>query len=407
MTNINHSATGEQIYYTTDNIIQVPDYPIIPSIAGDGIGAEVTSAMKQVVDAAVVGAWGTRRKIIWCEIPAGSDGLAKTGSVLPESTIESIRAHKVAIKGPLMTPVGGGFRSLNVHLRKVLDLFACVRPVRWIPGIPSPVKHPENVNMTIYRENTEDVYAGIEWESGSEEAERLISILEKEFDVNIRHKSGLGIKPMSPFASKRLIAASIDFAIANNRDSVTLVHKGNIMKYTEGAFKKWGYELAASDYSDVTIPENECQADGCPGKIIIKDRIADAMFQDVLLHPAKYSVIALPNLNGDYLSDALAAQVGGLGLAPGANIGKNTAVFEATHGTAPALAGKDIANPGSLILSAVMLLRHINWHEPATAIEQALERTIANRIVTPDLAEPMGCRAVGCAAFAEAIVKQL
>jgi isocitrate dehydrogenase len=401
-----------RIVINQDTTLTVPDDPEIPYIEGDGIGKDITPAMIKVVDAAVDKAYGGKRKIKWIEVLAGEKAFKETGNYLPEETLKTIKECVVAIKGPLTTPVGGGFRSLNVTLRQVLDLYACVRPVRWIPGTPSPVKHPEKVNMVIFRENTEDVYAGIEFESGSKEAKRLIEFLREELKKTVREDAGIGIKPISPFGSKRLVRKAIKYALENRLPSVTLVHKGNIMKYTEGAFRNWGYEVAKEEFPEVTVAEEEIPTrfpNGVPeGVVVIKDRIADAMFQWALLRPEEYSILATPNLNGDYLSDALAAQVGGLGMAPGANIGDGYAVFEATHGSAPKYAGLDKANPSSLILSAKMMLEYIGWKEAADLIWEALAKTIQSKVVTYDLARQMeGAREVKCSEFAEEIVKNI
>ncbi len=403
---------GERIGWDGQNI-QVPDRPIIPFIEGDGTGPDIWRATRRVLDAAVAKAYGGQRRIAWVEVLAGEKAFNLTGNWLPDDTVEAIQYFRVAIKGPLTTPVGGGIRSLNVTLRQVLDLYACVRPVRWIPGVPSPVKRPHDVNMVIFRENTEDVYAGIEWPSGSAEAEKLRVFIENELGKKIRPQSGIGIKPMSPFGSKRLAAKAIRYALANGRDSVTLVHKGNIMKYTEGAFRDWGYQVAKELFADVAVTEEELYStyngqlpEG--KKVIIKDRIADSMFQQVLLRPSEYAVIATPNLNGDYLSDALAAQVGGLGMAPGANMGDEHAVFEATHGTAPKYAGQDKVNPGSLILSGEMMLRHLGWREAADLLVKGLEKAVADKQVTYDLHRQMeGATLVSCSGFAEAIVARM
>ena len=401
-----------RIVINQDTTLTVPDDPEIPYIEGDGIGKDITPAMIKVVDAAVDKAYGCKRKIKWIEVLAGEKAFKDTGNYLPEETLKTIKECVVAIKGPLTTPVGGGFRSLNVTLRQVLDLYACVRPVRWIPGTPSPVKHPEKVNMVIFRENTEDVYAGIEFESGSKEAKRLIEFLREELKKTVREDAGIGLKPISPFGSKRLVRKAIKYALENRLPSVTLVHKGNIMKYTEGAFRNWGYEVAKEEFPEVTVAEEEIPTrfpNGVPvGVVVIKDRIADAMFQWALLRPEEYSILATPNLNGDYLSDALAAQVGGLGMAPGANIGDGYAVFEATHGSAPKYAGLDKANPSSLILSAKMMLEYIGWKEAANLIWEALAKTIQSKVVTYDLARQMeGAREVKCSEFAEEIVKNI
>jgi len=401
-----------RIVINQDATLTVPDDPEIPYIEGDGIGQDITPAMIKVVDAAVDKAYGGKRKIKWIEVLAGEKAFKETGNYLPEETLKTIKECVVAIKGPLTTPVGGGFRSLNVTLRQVLDLYACVRPVRWIPGTPSPVKHPEKVNMIIFRENTEDVYAGIEFESGSKEAKRLIEFLREELKKPVREDAGISIKPISPFGSKRLVRKAIKYALEHKLPSVTLVHKGNIMKYTEGAFRNWGYEVAKEEFPEVTVAEEEIPTrfpNGVPeGVVVIKDRIADAMFQWALLRPEEYSILATPNLNGDYLSDALAAQVGGLGMAPGANIGDGYAVFEATHGSAPKYAGLDKANPSSLILSAKMMLEYIGWKEAADLIWEALAKTIQSKVVTYDLARQMeGAREVKCSEFAEEVVKNI
>jgi isocitrate dehydrogenase len=410
-TSFPNPTSGERIT-VTDGHLTVPDNPSIPFIEGDGIGPDIWHATQTVVDAAVAKAYDGKRKISWYEIFAGEKANNEYGEWLPQETVERAREFKVAIKGPLTTPVGGGIRSLNVALRHLLDLFACVRPVRHIAGVPSPVKRPGDLDVVIFRENTEDVYCGIEWASGSEDANRLISILETDFGKTIRPESGIGIKPISPFGSKRLMRKAVQYAIDQSRDSVTLVHKGNIMKFTEGAFKDWGYEIAAEMFGKETITEDQIWSDfdgQLPdGKILIKDRIADAMFQQILLRPAEYSVLAMPNLNGDYLSDACAAQVGGLGMAPGANMSDDIAFFEATHGTAPKYAGQDKVNPGSLILSAVMMLQHLGWNEAADRIDAALARTIEQKTVTYDLARQMdGAKEVKCSEFGAAIVSNL
>jgi len=392
--------------------INVPDRPVIPFIEGDGIGPDIWAATQSVLDAAVRKAYDGKKEIIWYEVFAGEKANERFGEWLPKETVDRVSEFRVAIKGPLTTPVGGGIRSLNVALRHLLDLFACVRPVRHVKGVPSPVLRPGDMNMVIFRENTEDVYCGIEWASGSEEANKLIAFIENELGKTIRAESGVGIKPISPFGSKRLVRKAIRYAIDQNRDSVTMVHKGNIMKFTEGAFKDWGYDVAADEFSDLTISEDAMWSDfggkQPAGKILMKDRIADAMFQQVLLRPAEYSVLATPNLNGDYLSDACAAQIGGLGMAPGANMSDEIAFFEATHGTAPKYAGQDKVNPGSLILSGVMMLRHLGWNEAADRIDAGLERAIEQKRVTYDLARQMsGATEVKCSEFAAAIVECL
>jgi isocitrate dehydrogenase len=400
--------SGTRIEYR-DKQIAVPDDPIIPFIEGDGTGPDIWRATRYVIDGALAKVYGGKKSIHWYEVFAGDKAQAQFGEYLPEETLQAIAEYRVSIKGPLATPVGGGIRSLNVTLRQVLDLYACVRPVRYFDGVPSPVRAPEQVDMVIFRENTEDLYAGIEWPAGSEGANKIIGFvnnLERRDTGRIRESSAIGIKPVSEFGSKRLVRKAIEYAIAAKRDSVTLVHKGNIMKFTEGAFKDWGYQLAREEFGDVTIPESE--ATGGNGKIIIKDRIADSMFQQVLLRPSEYSVIATTNLNGDYLSDALAAQVGGLGMAPGSNEADEVAIFEATHGTAPKYANKDMINPGSLILSAVMMLRHLKWWDAADAIERALAKTIQQKKVTYDLERQMsGATKLSTSAFGRAIVENL
>jgi isocitrate dehydrogenase len=402
------SATGTRIGYENNRIV-VPDDPIIPYIEGDGTGPDIWRATQYVIDGAVAKSYGGKRKISWLEVFAGDKAKEKFDNYLPEETLDALQHYRVSIKGPLSTPVGGGIRSLNVTLRQVLDLYACVRPVRYFDGVPSPVREPEKVDMVIFRENTEDVYAGIEWPANSDGAKQIIGFindLERRKD-KIREGAAIGIKPISEFGSKRLVRKAIEYAIAAKRDSVTLVHKGNIMKFTEGGFKDWGYEVAREEFGDVTIPESEA-GNGAGGKIIIKDRIADSMFQQVLLRPSEYSVIATTNLNGDYLSDALAAQVGGLGMAPGSNESNEVAIFEATHGTAPKYAGKDMINPGSLILSGVMMLRHMKWGEAADAIESGLAKTIAQKRVTYDLERQMkGATKVSTSEFGRAIVENM
>ena len=395
-----------------DGKLSVPDDPIIPFIEGDGTGPDIWRAAKMVLDAAVEKAYGGKKKIAWYEVYAGDKAKELYGEVLPEETMEAIREYIVAIKGPLTTPVGGGYRSLNVTMRQKLDLYACVRPVRYYEGVPSPVKRPELLNIVVFRENTEDVYAGIEWRQGTEENKKLQKFLDEELGVKVREDSGLGIKPISIFGTKRLVRKAIQYAIDRGRKSVTLMHKGNIMKYTEGAFRDWGYEVAKEEFADVTVTEAEVweKYDGKvpEGKILIKDRIADNMFQQLLTRPAEYDIIATPNLNGDYISDAAAAQVGGLGMAPGANIGDYVALFEATHGTAPKYAGLDKVNPGSLILSGVMMLQYLGWEEAATLIEKALSATVQQKRVTYDLARQMeGATEIKCSEFGAAIVENM
>lgn len=384
----------------------VPPNPIIPYIEGDGTGRDIWKATKVVLEAAVEKAYGKERRLVWMEVYAGEKAVNVTGEWLPEETLTALKEFKVGIKGPLTTPVGGGIRSLNVTLRQVLDLYACIRPVRYFDGVPSPVKEPKKVDVIIFRENTEDVYAGIEWKAGSPEADKVRNFLVDELGADIREHSGIGVKPMSEFGTKRLIAAAIRYAIQRNKPSVTIVHKGNIMKYTEGAFRDWGYELAKEQFADSTVPEQD--AAGVTGKVIIKDRIADSMFQQMLLRPDEYSVLATPNLNGDYLSDACAAQVGGLGMAPGANVGEEVAVFEATHGTAPKYADLDKINPGSLILSGVMMLEHLGWDEAAALVVKGIQGAINNKTVTYDLERQMaGATLVSTSRFAQEIANNM
>jgi isocitrate dehydrogenase len=397
---------GEQIRQD-GGILDVPARPIIPYIEGDGTGPDIWRATSRVLEAAVEKAYAGERGLVWMEIFAGEKAHQKTGEWLPEESLRALREFRVGIKGPLTTPVGGGIRSLNVTLRQVLDLYACIRPVRYIPGVPSPVKEPENVDVVIFRENTEDVYAGIEWKSGSPEAERVRKFLVEEMKVEVREQSGIGIKPISAFGTKRLVAAAIRYALKRGRKSVTLVHKGNIMKYTEGAFRDWGYEVAREQFADRTVAEGDAAAGG-DGRLIINDRIADSMFQQILLRPGEYDVLATPNLNGDYMSDAAAAQVGGLGMAPGANVGDDVAVFEATHGTAPKYANLDKINPGSLILSGVMMLEHLGWNEAADLVVKGLRGAIANRTVTYDLERQMeGATLVSTSRFGEEIARNM
>jgi isocitrate dehydrogenase len=387
----------------------VPDDPIIPFIEGDGTGPDIWRASVRVFDAAVEKAYGGKRRIRWFEILAGEKAKAQTGEWLPGDSLEAVKAYKVAIKGPLTTPVGGGIRSLNVTLRQVLDLYACIRPVRYFAGTPAPVTHPERMNVIIFRENTEDVYAGIEWARGTPQAERVIEFLAREMGKRIAPDSGIGIKPISETGTKRLVRMAIQYALAHGRRVVTIVHKGNIMKFTEGAFRDWGYELAKAEFRDRIVTEDEvAQGASREGKLLINDRIADSVFQQVLTRTAEYDVFATPNLNGDYLSDACAAQVGGLGMAPGANVGDEIAFFEATHGTAPKYAGKDVINPGSLILSGVMMFNHLRWEEAGALVEKALEATISQKQVTYDLARQMpGATELKTSEFANAIIKNM
>ncbi len=398
-------SNGERITYS-NGIMNVPSHPIIPFIEGDGTGADIWRATSRVLEAAVEKAFGGERSIVWMEVYAGQKAFDKTGEWLPEETLAALQEFKVGIKGPLATPVGGGIRSLNVTMRQVLDLYACIRPVRYIPGVPSPVKEPEKVDVVIFRENTEDVYAGIEWKAGSAEAEKVGAFLRTEFGSEIREQSAIGVKPMSEFGSKRLVAAALRYAVARGKPSVTLVHKGNIMKYTEGAFRDWGYDVAKEQFADSTVLEADAANAG--GKVVVKDRIADSMFQQMLLRPDEYSVLATPNLNGDYISDAAAAQVGGLGMAPGANVGEEVAVFEATHGTAPKYTNLDKINPGSLILSGVMMLEHMGWNDAADLVVKGLETAIGNKTVTYDLERQMeGATLVSTSRFADEIIRNM
>ncbi len=393
----------------TDQGLFTPDHPAIPFIEGDGIGPDVWAAAQRVMDAAVVKAYGGARRIEWLEVLAGQKAYDQTGFWLPDETVEAIREYLVAIKGPLTTPVGGGIRSINVALRQILDLYACVRPVRWLRGVPSPVLHPQLVDMVIFRENTEDLYTGFEVEAGSPEAARLLAHLQADLGWDIRLDSGIGIKPISETGSKRLVRAALRYALENGRRSVTLVHKGNIMKFTEGAFREWGYQLVREEFADQAVSWEDCG--GEPGdRLLVQDVIADAFLQKILTRPDEFDVIATLNLNGDYISDALAAQVGGVGLAPGGNINYHTghALFEATHGTAPRYAGLDKVNPGSLILSGEMMLRYMGWSEAADRISAGMEKSIMERIVTYDLARlTEGACKVGTAAFASAVIERM
>lgn len=407
---------GEAISVNSDSSLNIPAQPIIPFIEGDGIGSDITPVMRRVVDSAVEYAYGGERKIHWMEIYAGEKALPIYGddAWLPEETLEAVKQYRVAIKGPLTTPVGGGIRSINVAFRQQLDLYVCLRPVRYFSGVPSPVKEPEKVDMVIFRENSEDIYAGIEWQADSEGAQQLIDFLQQQMGVNkIRFPQhcGIGVKPVSREGSSRLIKAAIQYAIDHDRDSVTLVHKGNIMKFTEGAFRDWGYQVAEQEFAAELLDGGPWRVITNPNnakKIIIKDVIADAMLQQILLRPAEYSVVATLNLNGDYLSDALAAQVGGIGIAPGANIGSSIAMFEATHGTAPKYTGQDKVNPGSLILSAQMMLSYLGWHEAAELITRGMEAAIATKQVTYDFARLMaGANEVSCSQFGQNIVEHM
>jgi isocitrate dehydrogenase len=407
-------AEGSKIRVNADFSLDVPNNPIIPFIEGDGIGADITPVMKKVVDSAVSKSYGGTRKISWMEIYAGekSNRIYGNNVWLPDETLHAAREYVVSIKGPLTTPVGGGIRSINVALRQELDLYVCLRPVRYFQGVPSPLRHPEKTDMVIFRENSEDIYAGIEWEAESDGAKKIIRFLTADMNVSkIRfpQTSGIGIKPVSREGTERLVRRAIQYAIDNNRRSVTLVHKGNIMKFTEGAFKNWGYELARKEFGASLLDNGPwMKLPVGKGGLVIKDVIADAFLQQILLRPQEYDVIATLNLNGDYISDALAAQVGGIGIAPGANLSDSIAIFEATHGTAPKYAGKDQVNPGSIILSAEMMLRHMGWNEAADLIITAMEKTIQDKIVTYDFARQMtGAREVSCSAFGQALIEHM
>jgi isocitrate dehydrogenase len=400
---------GGEISVQDGRVAAVPDNPVIPFIAGDGVGGDIWRAGVLVIDAAVKKAYAGGRTIAWHELSAGEAAIKRGDNPLPLETLQAIGQYKVAIKGPLTTPVGGGIRSLNVALRQHFDLYACIRPIRYIQGTPSPLKNPEKVDFVIFRENTEDVYTGIEWRAEDREGQKITRFLRDEMGVAVRDGSGIGIKPMSSFATKRLVRRAIEYALEHGRSSVTLVHKGNIMKYTEGAFRDWGYEVA-EEFADKVVREDTVGNDSTVphGRVMIKDRLADAMFQQVILRPEEYDVLAMPNLNGDYLSDACAAMVGGLGMAPGANIGDEVAIFEATHGSAPKYAGQDKVNPGSMILSGAMMLEYIGWVEAARLIHGAVERTIQTKTVTYDLDRQMeGATLLSCSQFGEAIVSNM
>lgn len=389
--------------------LSVPNNPTIGYIEGDGIGPDISKASISVINAAVEVAYSGNKVIEWKKILAGDEAMEKTGKHLPQESLDEIKKCVIAIKGPLTTPIGEGFRSLNVTLRQYFDLYANVRPVKYFPGVPSPVKNPEKMDMVVFRENTEDLYAGIEWKYDSEEAKKLRWYLKEQFGIKLTDDTGIGIKPISRFKSQRLVRKAIQFALQNHRKSVTLVHKGNIMKYTEGSFKEWGYQLAASEFGDSTITEDEyLKSPGSAGwKVVIKDRITDNMFQQVLTRTDEYDVLATTNLNGDYLSDALAAQVGGLGLAPGANIGDVNAIFEAVHGTAPKYAGMDVANPTSLILSGAMMLNHIGWNEAGEVLDNAVHTAYSEQQVTQDLARQMNVKALKCSEFGNEVIKRM
>ena len=402
--NLTAPTTGTPVT-RKDGQLVVPDDPIIPFIEGDGVGRDIWRASVRVLNAAVSKVFDGKKRVEWFEVLAGEKARAQTGEWLPTDTLEAVKTYKVAIKGPLTTPVSSGIRSLNVSLRQLLDLYVCVRPVRYLKGTPSPVKCPERMNVVIFRENTEDVYAGIEWEKGSPEAEKLINFLYSELGKRIRPDSGIGIKAISMTGTKRLVRMAVQYAVDNRRKSVTMVHKGNIMKFTEGAFRDWGYELAREEFADQTITESDPPEEG---KIVMKDRIADSMLQQILTRTADYDIVAAPNLNGDYLSDACAAQVGGLGLAPGANLGDEIGFFEATHGTAPKYADKDVINPSSFILSGAMLFRYLEWRDVATRIENAIEETIEQKKVTYDLERLMeGATKLKTSEYADAIISNL
>ncbi len=413
--NISVPDNGSAIRVNTDFSLDVPNNPIIPFIEGDGIGADITPVMIDVIDAAVAKAYSGERKIAWMEVYAGEKATQIYGKdqFLPEETYQALNDYAVSIKGPLMTPVGGGMRSLNVALRQTLDLYVCQRPVRYYPGTPSPVKAPENIDMVIFRENSEDIYAGIEWAAESDDAKKLITFLQDEMGVTkIRFPdtSGIGIKPVSRQGTERLVRKAVQYAIDNNRDSVTIVHKGNIMKFTEGGFKQWGYDLTEQEFGAKPLDGGEWKSFKNPNtgkEIIIKDCIADAFLQEILLHPLAHDVVATLNLNGDYISDALAAQVGGIGISPGANLSDTIAMFEATHGTASALAGKNMANPSSLILSAEMMLRHLGWTEAADLVVAGIAGAIAGSYVTCDLAEMVGVEPLSCSDYAATVIKQM
>jgi isocitrate dehydrogenase len=403
---------GEKVAMKSAGELAVPDNPIVLFIEGDGTGPDIWRASRPVLDAAVAKAYGGAKKIVWQEILAGEKAFKQTGHYLPDETMAALREHRVAVKGPLTTPIGGGFRSLNVTLRQVLDLYACIRPVRYYAGVPSPLKEPEKINMVVFRENTEDVYAGLEWPAYSDESRRLIDFMNRELGCAIDIGAAIGIKPMTERCSKRLVRRAVRYAVERGLASVTLMHKGNIMKYTEGAFQNWGYEVALEEFEGRVISEAEVGSrynwQTPPGKVVIKDRLADNLFQQVLLRPDEYQVIATPNLNGDYLSDALAAQVGGLGMAPGANVGDECAVFEATHGSAPKYAGQDKVNPCSVILSGAMLLEHLGWHEAAQLIHASLPRTLQAGLATYDLARLLpGAKEISCSAFGQALVEHM
>ncbi len=406
------AVSGAKITLGPGGTLTVPDHPIVLFIEGDGTGPDIWRGAQPVLDAAVAKAYGGKRRLVWREVLAGEKAFKATGSYLPEESLAALREFRVALKGPLTTPVGGGFRSLNVTLRQVLDLYACIRPVRYYPGVPSPLKEPQRIDMVVFRENTEDVYAGIEWPAHSSEAQRLIRFLNDELGCRLDSTAAIGIKPMTARCSKRLVRMALKYALERGRQSVTLMHKGNIMKYTEGAFQNWGYEVALEEFEGKVVSEAEVASrynwQVPAGKIVIKDRLADNLFQQVLLRPDEYDVIATPNLNGDYISDALAAQVGGLGMAPGANIGDECAIFEATHGSAPKYAGQDKVNPCSVILSGAMMLEYLGWQEAAQLVHAAIPRALQDGVATYDLARQLpGAQEVSCSAFGQALVARM
>ncbi len=402
---------GTGITLSDSGKLIVPDDPVIPVIAGDGVGPDLWNASRPVFDAAVEKAYGGARRVDWLAIRAGEDCWKETGEFVPDESMQAITKYRVALKGPLSTPVGKGFRSVNVLLRRLFDLYACIRPVSHVPGVPSPVKEPDLVDMVIFRENTEDLYAGIEWDAGTPEAERMAALIKELCGRELRPGTSIGVKPISEFGSKRLVRMAIRYALDHRLPSVTLVHKGNIMKFTEGGFRRWGYEVAAEEFGDVTITEEQLWKNGgvAPeGKVVVKDRITDAMFQQVLLRPREYSVLALPNLNGDYMSDALAAQVGGLGMAPGSNVGDGYAIFEATHGTAPKYTGLDKVNPGSMMLSGALMFDHLGWTEAAELVRKGIAAAVGDKVVTYDLARQMeGATEVSCSAFGRAVCERM
>ena len=410
-TNIKHRKQNMEngIISYSDKKLIVPDRPVILYIEGDGIGPELWNSTRPVLDAAVHKAYNSTREIEWKEAMAGGKAFEKSGDYLPAETIAMIEKYRVAIKGPLMTPVGGGIRSINVALRQKFHLYACIRPVKYFSGVPSPVKKPEAVDMIIFRENMEDLYSGIEWKAGTEDSGKILSFLKEKMNINLPADSGIGVKPISEGHTKNIVRKAIEYAIVHHRKSVTIMHKGNIMKFTEGAFRDWAYEVALGEYRDHVVTEKEADnGAGVSGKVIVRDRIADNMFQEIIIKPAVHDVIIAPNLNGDYISDALAALVGGLGIAPGANIGDNYAIFEATHGTAPDIAGKDMGNPGSLILSGEMLLRFLGWDDAADLVLRAFEKTVSEAKVTGDLASQMhGVKALSCTDFGKAVIENI